>query len=399
MPKLMPHCGLSAELFFKIASEYCSDWHAFLCAVGIDGNIVFSHPPSTSDEGKVINAPCLLCTADPKECTIARRHVVSESVRWGEPTLYDSPEGHILWAVPLMHNAQCYGGLVACIDEDKVFPDDAGTIAIDLRRACRHLRELAETYNLTNSAQLEQNRNTSIREQRRAEAIHDLKTIDCPTIMERYLREEPELLSCIRRGERGEAVAILNRILILIYGQGAERLQLVKSLLMELVVSMCRTAVEAGADASELLGTNYQRLTEVAAIDNEESLSAWISATLNRIMDALSRPEIIPSSSSLQAGLTFMQHHYPEPISRDEAADAAHLSPAHFSRLLKEKTGHTFTDLLNRIRVDHASELLRRTDLGVMQIALDVGFSDQSYFTKVFRKQTQMTPKEYRARH
>jgi transcriptional regulator GlxA family with amidase domain len=50
------------------------------------------------------------------------------------------------------------------------------------------------------------------------------------------------------------------------------------------------------------------------------------------------------------------------------------------------------------LRVDRAAELLRHTDKGLLQIALEVGFNDQSYFTKVFRRYLRMTPREYRLR-
>jgi AraC-like DNA-binding protein len=46
--------------------------------------------------------------------------------------------------------------------------------------------------------------------------------------------------------------------------------------------------------------------------------------------------------------------------------------------------------------VNRAAELLRKTDKSVLQIALEVGFSDQSYFTKVFRRHHRMTPRQYR---
>jgi AraC-like DNA-binding protein len=72
------------------------------------------------------------------------------------------------------------------------------------------------------------------------------------------------------------------------------------------------------------------------------------------------------------------------------------LSPAHFSRFLKQRTGRSFTDLVNQVRVDRACDLLRRTSRSLVQIALDTGFADQSYFTKVFRRYARVTPRQFR---
>ena len=56
------------------------------------------------------------------------------------------------------------------------------------------------------------------------------------------------------------------------------------------------------------------------------------------------------------------------------------------------------SDLLNQLRVNRASLLLRQTDKSLVQIALECGFRDQSYFTKVFRRVAGKTPREFRTR-
>jgi AraC-like DNA-binding protein len=97
--------------------------------------------------------------------------------------------------------------------------------------------------------------------------------------------------------------------------------------------------------------------------------------------------------------MKFMQDHLQEEMSRDDVADVACLSPSHFSRVVKQTFGHSFTDLLARMRVERARELLTRTEKSLIQICLDCGFSDQSYFTKVFQKYVGKTPGEYRRQH
>ncbi len=63
---------------------------------------------------------------------------------------------------------------------------------------------------------------------------------------------------------------------------------------------------------------------------------------------------------------------------------------------MRAKTGWSFTELLTRLRVDRAGRLLAHTDLELVQIAIDCGFGDQSYFTRVLRKLTGHTPGDYR---
>lgn len=381
MPKT-PDIGIDNRAFRRIAKTYRERWGVNLCAVNLQGEVIFGR-----------RGCCAGCAV---ECATALVHVTREGLRWGDPTIYEHADGRLLWGVPLMHNADIIGGLVACADDESIFPPDGGDVTLDLTDACRHLRLLAEEANVTNAALLERNRQKGLSEQRRAEAIHEIKGTGARSILESYLREEPHLLSAIRQGNRGEAVGILNRILVEIYHHGSGRLDLVKSFLMELVVTMCRTAIESGGAPQELFGTNYKALSELGAIDNEEELSAWLVRMLSRILDHMEAESTDKGDTDLRLGIEFVHAHFAEPIGRDDAARAARMSPSHFSRTLKEKTGRGFTDLLNQVRVDRATELLRKSNLSLSQIAFEVGFSDQSYFTKVFRRHMRCTPRDYR---
>jgi AraC-like DNA-binding protein len=63
---------------------------------------------------------------------------------------------------------------------------------------------------------------------------------------------------------------------------------------------------------------------------------------------------------------------------------------------MKQELGFTVGDDLTKVRVDRAKRLLDESEYPISQIAQEVGFSDQSYFTKVFKKLEQCTPREFR---
>jgi len=215
-------------------------------------------------------------------------------------------------------------------------------------------------------------------------------------IRELYLMQEPTLLAAIRRGDRGEARRIINQVLVHIYSSGEERRDLLKGLLLELVVMISRAAVEAGAAQSEVLGLNYRFLTELAELNDEEDLAAWLRRTLEHVISTIERQEDYTPPLLIGKALDFMRTSLHRDISRDETARHAGISPSHFSRLLKERTGRTFTELLRQCRVDLACDLLRRHDLSLAAIAAACGFCDQSYFTRVFQDVKGLTPKQFR---
>jgi AraC-like DNA-binding protein len=374
------------DAFERLAAEYARRWGASL---GL-----------TDPDGGLLTGPKSKYSGDCRQCEASHRaHAIQEALRWGEPTIYDIPSGKLIWAVPVMCNARVLGGLVACIDDAAVFPEEGDGLKVDLRKACTDLRLLAENENLTNAALLATRRRKYRREQKRAERIHAWKFCDTGNVLETYMRMEPDLISAIRKGRRQDAIGILNEILLQIYGAGAGNLDLVKSLVLELVVTMCRTAIQVGGKPQELLGSNYACLVQLGGIDSEEELSHWLVETLNGIMDSIRHGDRRPNMVQLQKAVDFLVAHHRGAVTRETAARAAGLSESHFSRLLKKNTGQGFSDLLNQIRVDHAAELLRNSDAGILQIALRVGFNDQSYFTKIFRRQTGQTPKQYRQSH
>lgn len=216
-------------------------------------------------------------------------------------------------------------------------------------------------------------------------------------IREFYLYQEPELLGAIRLGDRREARRIINYLLVHIYSAGEERNELLKGLLLELVVMMSRAAVEAGASQTELLGLRFSNLTELAEIDDDEALAAWLRNTLERIIAAIERQQGFEVPIMVAATLAYLREHLDRELSREEVARHVGVSPGHLTQLLKERTGRSFVELLREARVQAACKMLVEGTRPLSEIASACGFCDQSYFTHVFRDMRGMTPRQYRA--
>ena len=82
-------------------------------------------------------------------------------------------------------------------------------------------------------------------------------------------------------------------------------------------------------------------------------------------------------------------------LSLNSICSYLNISTSYFSTIFKDLTGETFTEVLIRTRMEKAKELLENTTMKNYEIAEKVGFSDESYFSKVFKKMTGMTPMNY----
>jgi AraC family transcriptional regulator len=92
----------------------------------------------------------------------------------------------------------------------------------------------------------------------------------------------------------------------------------------------------------------------------------------------------------------YIDVHLGKTISLNTLADVAGLSPSHFSRMFRQSKGVSPGDYLSRRRVERTMELLAGTDLSLAEIALAIGFSDQSHCSRSFRKHVGICPREYR---
>lgn len=85
-----------------------------------------------------------------------------------------------------------------------------------------------------------------------------------------------------------------------------------------------------------------------------------------------------------------------EKVDMAQAARYVGMSYSHFSRLFKELTGTNYAEYCNILRIRHAEELLRNTNMSIAQVAFEIGIETPSYFTRLFRNVNGMTPAEYR---
>ena len=96
----------------------------------------------------------------------------------------------------------------------------------------------------------------------------------------------------------------------------------------------------------------------------------------------------------------YMSQHFTDPnLMLQDVAGAVSMSNSRFSTVFAQQSGKTFTEYLTTLRLNEAKRLLRETDLGSAQIALSSGYNDPHYFSYLFKKQTGMTPGEYRRQY
>ncbi len=129
--------------------------------------------------------------------------------------------------------------------------------------------------------------------------------------------------------------------------------------------------------------TKYKKLEEIGSEDLQDSNTETNDSSKN-------------SKYLVNRALAYLKANYAKNINLKTLSEELYISTWYLSKLLKKETGSNFIDILNNIRVDEAKKHLSDPRFKIYEIAEVVGFSDVTYFYRLFKKLTGMTPMEYK---
>jgi YesN/AraC family two-component response regulator len=123
-----------------------------------------------------------------------------------------------------------------------------------------------------------------------------------------------------------------------------------------------------------------------------------VEETLAHVEAALARKRKLSGKTQrlVRLAMAYLHEHYAEPLSRDDLARHVGFSDDYLTYCFRKELGMTPITYLNRYRISQAKVLLKESDRSITEIALAVGFSDSGYFSRVFRREVDLTPEAYR---
>jgi two-component system, response regulator YesN len=213
------------------------------------------------------------------------------------------------------------------------------------------------------------------------------------------LKSERALLQKVKIGDRTGAKEILNSILGTILFKDIGDLGILKARLLELLSVLSRAAVEGGVDVETMLEKNLTFVNKVMRIDNQEDLCAWISTALNEFIELVYSSQDARKISQIRPAINYIDANHDKPMTLAEIARASHLSVSRLAHVFKEQMGITVIDYVTSVRIERAKHLLLATDQSCTEICFEVGYNNQSYFTRTFKTVVGMTPRQFRNRN
>jgi len=244
---------------------------------------------------------------------------------------------------------------------------------------------------------------TSLERQTRfSESIQDLKNQEeqegGSSLGYYSIQKEEQLQEAIRWGERDAAQEILSGLLGHIFYVSGNTVERVHFRVMELILLLSRAAIQGGASEEDILEISYRCQREIGYYSSLNGILDWLSNILHQYIDMVFAFKDAEYGTVIAQALRYIHQHFQQNITLEETSSAVSLSPNYFSHLFNARMRISFSSYINQLRVEKAAQLLLNSKASLVEIAGEVGFEDQSYFSKVFKNITMLTPGQYRKR-
>lgn len=264
------------------------------------------------------------------------------------------------------------------------------TATIGIGRRCEHLDMIPLSYSQASEAiwhKLHFGRNSVI-------TSDDLQRLDREP-RPYPLGLEHELIANIRLGQRQASTDLLGQIVDFMLEKLAAPPETIYTRFMELMVLISRAVMDTGAPIAEILELSHQQLKALRRLKTGSEMRAWIIESMTLMMSRI--PSADRGDMLVEQAIALMREKLDQPgLQLKDIAAAIHVSPSHLAHLLKERTGVSYVRYMMMLRMEKAKKLLATTDMTMAAVASAVGYEDASYFHRIFRRETAMTPSAYR---
>ncbi len=208
---------------------------------------------------------------------------------------------------------------------------------------------------------------------------------------------EMQLLELIKKADYEKAKNILDEI------NKLERANLAKDSLRSLknsLIGSCtiftRAIITNGVSPETAFNLSDVYIRQIEETNDKKKLEELEYEMLYSFIEELKKEKKLFYHLTINKALEYIHHHIFDQLSLELIAQKLDLNSAYLSNLFKSEVGITITEYINRAKVEDSKYFLIHSNLPIPEVASLFNFCNQSYYTKIFKKYTNLTPKEYR---
>ena len=152
---------------------------------------------------------------------------------------------------------------------------------------------------------------------------------------------------------------------------------------------------ENGADVHRLFRSQYTYNEYMSSFSDPETMRIAVAYMLRQTEEL---EQTLAPENNIEKAKTFISENLSNPITVKDVADHVFMSPEYFTKLFKRETGQNIKEYITLTKIAAAKDMLEHSSISVGMIALELGYTNFSHFSQVFRKYENMSPSEYRSK-
>ncbi|HEY5583692.1 MAG TPA: response regulator [Ruminiclostridium sp.] len=168
----------------------------------------------------------------------------------------------------------------------------------------------------------------------------------------------------------------------------------VKKLCLSLVLSLNHLCIENNIPTDSIFGTDLSYIDTILKFDTLERIKDSLLEKIKLIAETVISKK--SGNKIIEHALNFINENFNKEITLEALASEVYLNPKYLSMLFKKVVGCNFVDYIQNLRISKACELLKDVRLKAYDVAYSVGYSDEKYFSQIFKKLKGVTPSQYR---
>ncbi len=138
---------------------------------------------------------------------------------------------------------------------------------------------------------------------------------------------------------------------------------------------------------------------QLSGLGSLDDILLWLESFCEKICTLLTERKEKRSDKFVHMAKRYIHEHYTEKMTLSDIADHLKISPGYLSTSFSNYMNRTVSDYIAEVKIEHAKELIDSGEYLIYEIANQLGFENAYYFSKVFKKVTGMSPKNYECRH
>lgn len=210
-------------------------------------------------------------------------------------------------------------------------------------------------------------------------------------------KDSDPLVDRLKYAGKNDISAIIDESMELIRKNQGQFKVFASYILVDLIFAVSKLVEKLGGDMKEIKPELLQRKFVDEAVSNEELFKKTLEQVLSFALEFRDSKMTGKYGAVILKAKRFIEENYADPnTTLTTVAEAVCLSPNHFSTIFSQECKTTFIEYLTDVRIENAKRLMKETDMKGYDIAYECGFSDPHYFSYIFKKNTGLSPREYK---